>query len=184
MPVAILPGHSKTTDNDFRLTEHLACRTVAGIVWDLLEDAQVEIWIPGDDLFQLSNDASLNERVRQLNAAHRQDPITLGVELHLNGGRGDYSCCLHHRGSKKGETAAWLLGDEFSRIFPWAGKKSQTPEDFGRSDLMWLSGTMFPAVICEPGFLDNDSHQWDQGSQIVKYAISVVAGVLAYLEQM
>jgi N-acetylmuramoyl-L-alanine amidase len=182
MQLAILPGHSRETDNAFRLEEHLACMEVCMLVWDLLEAAGLELWHPPDSLFLMSNDLSLNTRVHLVNQAHQVDPIPLALELHLNGGGGSYSCALHHFSSSRGEIAATLLADRFSLAFPWEDRGALTPEDLGRSGLAWLSRTKCPAVIAEPGFLDNAGQQWDSGLQRVRYAVAVVDGVLAFLQ--
>tara|TARA_Y100000310_G_scaffold331632_1_gene405546 strand:+ start:11305 stop:11856 length:552 start_codon:yes stop_codon:yes gene_type:complete len=182
MKVAVIAGHTAINPgNDFRDEEHRICRAVAEEVEELLDQAGVDLLVPQslDALYAMDNDDGLNAKVHLVNQAQ----VDLAVELHLNGGAGDYSSVLHHPRSALGSQAASYIGRMYQYSFKWAAHGGVPETRYGRGGLAFLHQTAMPAVICEPGFLDNDNHQWQSPVAQQIYAMASATGILHWIEE-
>ena len=180
MRVVIAAGHTHNTDDDFRAKEHAICGVVANEIRDFLPASIEPIPLPLH-LYSLENNDSLNKRVSWLNSI--LEPIHLAVELHLNGGGGSYSTALHHPNSKYGRMAAVQLGKAYAAAFPWDGHLGQPETRYGRSGLAWLNHTRMPAVICEPGFLDNSTQDWEKAEVQRLYSLATAMGIIRHFQE-
>lgn len=81
----------------------------------------------------------------------------LAVEMHFNGGGGDYATMLHAAGSAKGAAAAEVMLREFSTrlgVRAWGLMPRSRADRGGRS--VWAASA--PCVLTEPFFGDNAAH--------------------------
>ena len=184
MKVGVIAGHTAINPgNDFRAQEHQICRVVSEEIGELLDQAGVEVLgaayqVDLDAIYALDNDAGLNAKVVLLNQAR----VDLAVEIHLNGGGGNYSCCLHHPNSASGRHAANWIARAYQHTFQWAAHGAQPETRYGRSGLAMLHHTHMPAVIAEPGFLDNEAQGWGNPIPQQLYAMATATGILQWVE--
>ena len=141
MLIGIATGHSSRCDGD-TLWEWQRCHCAEEELSRLLmASGHQVVRPPPDSIYQLSNSAALNAKIRLFN----QRQVDLAVELHLNAGcGGDYSLCLHHGRSKRGKQLAAAIGLQFDAAFPWRSKLAQPGKTFTRRRLAFLHDTAMP----------------------------------------
>jgi|TARA_Y100000310_G_C20693237_1_gene823760 N-acetylmuramoyl-L-alanine amidase len=181
--IVIAAGHGERNNTAFRGQEHEICREVAALLASWLDCPDLEVDLLPSNIYEEDNDTSLNRRVAWIRTEHQIVKFDLAIELHLNGGRGNYSTALHHPRSAKGIKAADRIGRAYEAAFAWDANGGRSEEFYGRTNLAWLHKTPCPAVICEPGFLDNPDHGWDSELRIKQYAAATLIGIMRCLEE-
>ena len=183
LSVGIIAGHS-TRGSEERVWEHERCKEAAASLETLLTTAGFTCFTVSSDIYSLTNDDALIEKIRFLNERH----VDMAVELHLNAGGGDYSTCLYWDDaegyfSQPGKQLAVEIAEQFKTAFPWRsiGAKGQTYFD---RKLAFLHKTNMPAVITEAAFKDDPSHRTSMETKqgAVLYATSVFQGICRYAD--
>ncbi len=182
MRIGVASGHSRNTDIPQRLFEWERCAEAETVLVQLLAAAGHVVVQPEAKIYDLENGPALNSKIRCFNEA----VVDLAVELHLNGGGGDYSTAIYwdHGGgghSGAGKRMAEDLCEQFQAGLPWKSIGAKPQSYFHRS-LAFLNDSRMPAVIVEPAFKDNDKQRGRAASQAgpVQYAALVFAGIQRY----
>jgi len=180
--IGIAAGHTRACVGT-RLYEHERCYLASEMLVSLLRAAGHDARAVPETLYDLDNDESLHRRVQLFNDWGTE----LNLELHLNGGGGNYSTCLYWAGGEDSRTAqlAALVEDGVAALMLWRSIGARTETFFGRSDLAFLNDTHASSVIVEPAFKDNIEHaQWiDSPAFAAEYAATVFTGIQCYLKQ-
>ena len=174
--IGIAAGHTRRTDGE-RLYEHQRCHMAAEVVADLARMAGHEVVVVPEQVYDLTNDASLRRRVQLFNHA----ATDYNIELHLNAGGGSYSTTIFFPGSEEGEYLATDIEDAVHLVCPWKSIGQQDQTYFDRN-LHFLMSTRAPSVIVEPGFKDNVMHrEWMDSDRFApEYAAAVFVGIASY----
>ena len=180
--IGIAAGHTRLTEGS-RLHEHQRCYAATEMLIDLLRSAGHTVCAIPEALYDVSNDESLNKRVRFLNDCKTD----LNVELHLNAGGGSYSTTLYWWGGEGGPSflLAEFIENQMDTLLPWRSVGHCSEERFGRKGLAFLNKTKAPSVIVEPAFKDNPEHlQWiDSESFVADYAATCYLGIQCYAQK-
>ena len=137
----------------------------------------------GHSVYELDNNDALRRKVEYFNDAN----VDLAIELHLNGGGGNYSTVIAFDSNKQISARALdpgkAIAHAFQAIYPWPSIGLRGQSYFNRT-LYFLEKTRMPALILEPGFLDNPAHRkvFDGKAGPLFYA-AAVGGALLRLYQ-
>ena len=110
---------------------------------------------PSREIYDLDNNASLRSKIQLFN----ESEVEIALELHLNGGGGDYSTAIFWNDpetaafSDRGCQIAIAICEQFAAGLPWKSIGARAQSYFQRS-LAFLNRTTMPAVIIEPAFKD------------------------------
>ena len=183
LSVGIIAGHSDQGPAE-RVWEHERCKAATASLDTLLTTAGYTCLTVSPDIYSLTNDDALIEKIRFVNERR----VDMALELHLNAGGGDYSTCLYWDDaegyfSEPGKQLAVEIAEQFNTAFPWRsiGAKGQTYFD---RTLAFLHKTNMPAVITEAAFKDDPSHRTSMETKqgAVLYATSVFQGICRYAD--
>ena len=184
MLIGIAAGHSDHEENnEFRQEEHEHCRAAADRLGAFLDEAGFDVALTPADIYELDNNDALRAKVDYFNGAG----VDLAIELHLNGGGGNYSTVIAYDSNKQISARALAPGkaiaQAFQAIYPWSSIGLRGQSYFNRT-LYFLEKTRMPALILEPGFLDNPAHRkvFDGKAGPLFYA-AAVGGALLRLYQ-
>ena len=181
MKIGIASGHSCNTNNPQRLFECKRCAEAEIVLVQLLGAAGHDVVQPAGELYDLENDPALQAKIQLFN----ETDVDVALELHLNGGGGDYSTAIYWdnegRESSSGKMLAGDLCAQFQAGLPWRTIGAR-PQSYFQRSLAFLNNTRMPAVIVEPAFKDNDVQRPWAASQAgpVQYAALVFSGIQRY----
>ena len=182
MRIGVASGHSRNTDIPQRLFEWERCTKAETVLVQLLAAAGHAIVQPDGHVYGLENNPALRSKIQVFNEAD----VDLALELHLNGGGGDYSTAIFwdHEGgghSGAGKRIAEDLCGQFQAGLQWKTIGAK-PQSYFQRSLAFLNDSHMPAVIIEPAFKDNDIQRAWAASQAgpVQYAALVFAGIHRY----
>ena len=183
MKIGVASGHSRNTNIPKRLFEWERCAEAETVLSQLLAAAGHGVVQPEDQIYDLENNLALRSKIQCFNEA----AIDLAIELHLNGGGGDYSTAIYwdHDGgghSGAGKRIAEDLCGQFQAGLPWKTIGAK-PQSYFQRSLAFLNDSRMPAVIIEPAFKDNDIQRSWAASQAgpVQYAALVFAAIQRYV---
>lgn len=188
--IGLAAGHTTNTDDQDRLTEHLACRRALDTATDLLRKAGIDVQLLPQDLYDRPNNESLAQRVTYFNSL----PLDAVAEIHINRGRPrqSYSLALYwqkrigpreFQTSHKGKALAQEIATSLKATLPWRSQGARGMEWAGRGGLYFLSKCKAPAVIIEAGFMDAADNSWkwlDSPAGQVQHGLAVAQGVINY----
>ena len=182
MKIGVASGHNRNTDIPQRLFEWERCAEAETVLVQLLAAAGHAVVQPDDQIYDLKNNPALKFKIQLFNEAD----VDIALELHLNGGGGDYSTAIFwdHEGgghSGAGKRIAEDTCGQFQVGLPWKNIGAKPQSYFHRS-LAFLNDSHMPAVIVDPAFKDNDEQRAWSASQAgpVQYAALVFAGIQRY----
>ena len=182
MRIGIATGHTQNTNIKERLWEWEVCIRAQDQLVKLLDAAERDVVTPPHSVYDLANGAGLRQKVKCFNEAGALD---LAVELHINGGGGDYSTCLYWGNGKthshKGRLIAENICEQFKVSLCWRSIGARTQHYMGR-DLYFLNKCKAVAVIPEPGFKDHPKHRpyLNTPAFSTLYATTTFAAIEAY----
>ena len=182
MKIGVAAGHSRNTDIPQRFFEWERCAEAETVLVQLLTASGHDVARRTCELYDLENDPALQAKIQLFNEAD----VDVAVELHLNGGGGDYSTAIYwdHNGgghSRAGKRIAEDITEQFRVGLPWQTIGARPQSYFHRS-LAFLNYSRMPAVIIEPAFKDNDEQRTWASSKAgpVQYAALVFGGIQRY----
>jgi len=205
--LALSTGHGKKRLKDYsvvddpgavnkNLTEAYVCRQYrTGLLALLQLDARFEV-IP------VPLGLTLDQRLFLINGYHRDTPIDLAIELHLNSfadPSADYTEVYHYARMVNGETISSHLGKKYGdklltpltvELETLDGRSDGLSEPFGdeeweRHRWGFVRGCIPPSLIIEPAFISNEKryNQILNGDFCSRAAIGIYKGLCAIVEE-
>lgn len=113
------------------------------------------------------------EEVREANASKAD----IAVSFHTNAGKGDGSESFYYKGDSNGLRLAQLCEKYTKQL----GQNSRGVKD--GSHLYFVNGTKMTAVLCEIGFIDNDTDNdiFDTTAEQKSFGVAYAKAILEYL---
>ena len=91
MRIGIASGHSRNTNITQRRFEWERCSEAEIVLVQLLTAVGPDVVQPTDELYDIENNPALQAKIRLFNDSQ----VDFALELHLNGGGGDYSAAIY-----------------------------------------------------------------------------------------
>lgn len=163
--VALLVGHNER-GNQGAWTKGPEIRESEFVFYNKIADKMIELGLENVE-FEKFNRTYGGGYTAEINRVYKAidvfDP-TLVIDMHFNGGGGDYSMVMYHHASKVSRRCADAMSVPFAQKFKarnynlTEGKDSVTELSSGENGYYSMARAKCPSVLLEPFFGDNKEH--------------------------